>query len=238
MGTNFEPTSKASRSVGSCSCRADEVEVLDTWNPLGMRGTGSHDVSVKDQFIPERHTALVKPLETPAEAFQGALYRLTVWVPIALLAAPALGVARSAIDGLIELAGAKTPSFTPSTLARRQVVQRQVAEAEATLGGGRSYLFETFRETWAAAMAGEQITQAHKIKMQLATSHAVACAAKAVDLVHAAAGTSAIFPEQMFQQHFRDVHTMTQHAFASASRFESAGALMVGAETDWGFFPL
>jgi alkylation response protein AidB-like acyl-CoA dehydrogenase len=217
---------------------ADEVKILDTWNTLGMRGTGSHDVLIEKAFIPERRTALVAPLEKPGEAFQGPLYRLTVWVPIALLASPALGVARAAIDTLIELARIKTPSFTPSTLARRQVAQRQVAQAEATLGAGRSYLFETFRESWTAAVNREPITEARKIKMPLAASHAMACAAKAVDLVHAAAGTSAIRNEKLFQQHFRDVHTMSQHAFASASRYESVGALMFGVESDWGFFPL
>ena len=79
-------------------------------------------------------------------------------------------------------------------------------------------------------------TGKRKLKMQLATSHAVASAAKAVDLVHAAAGASAIRDELKFQQHFRDAHTITQHAFGSASRYESVGALMLGMESDWGFF--
>jgi hypothetical protein len=113
-----------------------------------------------------------------------------------------------------------------------------VAEAEATLGAGRAYLFETFRENWTAAVAGEPLTQERKVKMQLAASHALACAAKAVDLVHAAAGSSAIRNENPFPQWFRDVHTMTQHAVVSASRYESAGALMFGVESDWGFFAL
>ena len=216
----------------------DKAKILDTWNPLGMRGTGSHDVLLEDVFVPERHTALMAPLQRAGKAFQGPLYALTVWVPIGLLAPPSLGVARAAVSRLIELARAKTPSFTASSLARRQVVQRQVAEAEATLGAARAYLFETFRENWLAATARQPITEARKVTMQLATSHALACAAKAVDLVHAAAGTSAIHHENPFQQHFRDVHTMTQHAFASESRYESAGALILGAASDWGFFAL
>ena len=55
--------------------------------------------------------------------------------------------------------------------------------------------------------------------MQLAATHGVVCAAKAIDLVHAAAGASAIRNEYKFQQWFRDVHTMTQHAFMCASRY-------------------
>ena len=213
-----------------------DAKVLDTWHTLGMCGTGSHDVLVEDVFIPERRTALLAPLERPGKAFQGPLYRLTVWAPIAMLAVPALGVARAAVDALVELARVKTPAYIASSLARRQVTQRQVAQAQATLQAGRAYLYETFRENWEAVLRGEPIDQVRKIDMQLAATHAASCAAEAVDLVHAAAGASAIRNEYKFQQWFRDVHTMTQHAFNCASRYESAGALMLGAETDWGFF--
>ena len=104
----------------------DRAKILDTWDTLGMRGTGSHDVVIEDVFIPERHAGLVVPLERPGTAFQGPLYRLAGWFPVALCAVPALGAARAAIDELIQLARVKTPSFNPSTLAHRQVVQRQV----------------------------------------------------------------------------------------------------------------
>jgi indole-3-acetate monooxygenase len=215
---------------------ADKATILDTWHTLGMRGTGSDDVAVSDLFIPERHTALLVPLEKPGTAYQGPLYRLTIWVPIGLIAPAALGIARAALDDLIALARTKTPSFTGSSLAQRQVVQRQVAEAEAMLGSGRAYLYTTFQENWEAAVQGAEITLEQKLKMQLTTSHAVACAAKAVELVHAAAGTSSIRNEYPFQRYFRDVHTITQNASASASRYESVGARMLGVESDWGFF--
>ena len=69
----------------------------------------------------------------------------------------------------------------------------------------------------------------------MATSHAIAHAAKTVDLVHAAAGTSALRSACKFQQYFRDVHTVTPHAFASASRYESVGARLLGVASDWDF---
>jgi indole-3-acetate monooxygenase len=214
----------------------EKAQIHDNWHTLGMRGTGSNDISLSNVFVPERHTALLAPLEKPGTAYGGPLYRLTLWPAIALLSAPALGIAQAAIDDLIGLASKKTPSFTASPLAKRQVVQRQVAEAEATLGAGRAYLHEVFRENWEVATQGGEITLARKWKMQLAASHAIACAAKAVDLVHAAAGASGIRNEYKFQQYFRDVHTISQHAFASSSRYESVGAVMLGVESDWGFF--
>jgi alkylation response protein AidB-like acyl-CoA dehydrogenase len=217
---------------------AEQATILDTWYTLGMCGTGSHDVAVTDLFIPERRTAPVAPLEQPGPAYQGPLYRLTIWPPIALLAPPALGVARAAIDDLIEMAGKKTPRYTAATMKDRQVVQRQVAEATASLGAGRAFLHETFQANWAAASEGTPIALENKLNMQLATTYAVQAAAKAVDLVHEAAGASGIRTQYRFQRYFRDIHTMTQHAFTSASRYESVGALMLGTQSDWPFFGL
>jgi alkylation response protein AidB-like acyl-CoA dehydrogenase len=90
---------------------ANKATILDTWHTLGMRGTGSDDVAVSDLFIPERHTALLVPLEKPGTAYQGPLYRLTIWVPIGLIAPVALGIARAAIDDLLALARTKTPEL-------------------------------------------------------------------------------------------------------------------------------
>jgi indole-3-acetate monooxygenase len=67
----------------------EKARILDTWNTLGMRGTGSHDVVVEDIFVPERHTAPMIPLERPGAAFQGPLYRLAGWTPVAYLPRPA-----------------------------------------------------------------------------------------------------------------------------------------------------
>src|SRR5262249_9099595 len=156
----------------------NQVTILDTWHTLGMRGTGSDDVVVSDVVVPERHTALLAPLEQPGMAYQGPLYRLALWVAVGFLACSALGIARAAIDDLIALARTKPPSYTSSGLSQRQVVQRQVAKAEATLGAGRAYLHTTFQETWDTAVRGAQIPLDQKLHIQLAATHAIVCAAK------------------------------------------------------------
>jgi alkylation response protein AidB-like acyl-CoA dehydrogenase len=74
--------------------------------------------------------------------------------------------------------------------------------------------------------------------VQLASCHAVETAGEVVDLVHSAVGTTGIRNEHRFQQYFRDVHTVSQHAFGSPERFESVGKLLLGKESDWGFFYL
>ena len=77
-----------------------------------------------------------------------------------------------------------------------------------------------------------------KMKLQLAATHAAASAAKTVDMVHAAAGTTGIREEHRLQRHFRDVHTITQHGFISRSRYESVGQLVLGVPVEWPFYTL
>ena len=52
--------------------------ILDTWHTLGMRGTGSSDVAVKDLFVPDRLTARVGPLLHPASDITHPLMLLPV----------------------------------------------------------------------------------------------------------------------------------------------------------------
>jgi hypothetical protein len=61
---------------------------------------------------------------------------------------------------------------------------------------------------------------------------------KAVDLVHTAAGTTRICDEPRFQRHFRDAHTITQHAHISASRYEAEGQYLLGVPIEWPFYGL
>jgi alkylation response protein AidB-like acyl-CoA dehydrogenase len=217
---------------------ASELQIVDTWHTLGMRGTGSHDIAAADVFVPERHAGIWKPLAQRPPAFAGPLYRLSVWFPVAALATPALGTARAAIDALIELSGKKTPAYTRSPLAQRPVVQTQIAQAEALLGAARAYFYQVLGEAWTTVADGEPLSMRQKMDVQLATSHAIKSAADIATLVHQAAGTTGIRNEQPFERFFRDAHTITQHAFGSAARFESVGKLLLGQETDWAFFAL
>lgn len=219
-------------------CPAAEAVILDTWRTLGMRGTGSHDVVMSDVFVPARHTALLAPYEKPASAYGGPLYKFTAWAAITVLATPPLGIARAAIDDLLELAARKTPSYLATPLRNRVTVQAAIGEAEATLGAGRAYLYEALREVWDRAVEGHLIDMPGKMKLQLAGTHAVAAAARAVDLVQTAAGTTGIRDEHRFQRYFRDVHTIVHHAYISAARYESGGQYFLGVPIEWPFYGL
>src|SRR5262249_55091746 len=128
-----------------------EAEIIDNWNTMGMCGTGSHDVTIQDVFVPKNRAVPWIPLQKPGSAYEGPLYRLTIWPAVAALVATALGIARADIDETIDLATKKTPAYTVKTLKDRAVVQSQLARAEAKLGAGRAYFYDAFKEAWEEA---------------------------------------------------------------------------------------
>ena len=95
-----------------------DAEIIDNWETLGMRGTGSHDIRVENIFVPESRAVPFVPMETPSSAYSGPLHRTTVWPPVAINAVSAIGIAQAAIDAFIDLADIKTPAYTCKDIER------------------------------------------------------------------------------------------------------------------------
>ena len=212
-----------------------EAEIIDNWDTLGMCGTGSHDVSVDDLFVPAERAVLFKPLDQPSPAYSGPWHRLTIWPGVACNAIPALGIAQAAIDEFADLAKKKTPSYTNTTLKDRSIVQLRFAMAVAKVESARAYLNEAFDTAWQGALDGRTLAMADRARLQLASSYVPIAAAEAVDLIHSLVGTAGIRNDHVFQRHFRDVHVITQHAYVSESRMEAVGQISFGLEPNWGF---
>jgi alkylation response protein AidB-like acyl-CoA dehydrogenase len=214
---------------------SEDARIIENWDTLGMCGTGSHDVSVEEIFVPEERAVPFLPLTQPSEGYEAPLHRLSVWPSVACQAAPSLGIAQAALDDLVAL-GMKVPAYTQRSLRNRAVVQLQLAQAAGKLGAARAFFHATYGEAWRIAQSGRGLEMRERAKCQLSASHAVTASAEAIDLVHACVGASGIRNDQRFQKYFRDIHVITQHAFVCASRLEAVGQVMLDLEPDWPFF--
>ena len=221
-----------------CLYPASEATIVQAWDPLGMRGTGSHDVVAENVFVPTQRTAFLRPFSIePNESLCGAFANLGIMPTVLGNAVVALGIARAAIDEAIPVIQTKTPAHFQTQPGQRSTVQGHLGRAEATLSAARAYFYQAIRDAWAVAETGQAIGDEQRKHMQLAASYAAESAANAVDMVHAAVGSTGVLEAQhAFARHFRDVHTITQHALCSPTRFESMGQVMLGMETDWAFF--
>jgi alkylation response protein AidB-like acyl-CoA dehydrogenase len=208
---------------------ATELQVLSTWNDAaGMRGTGSHDVIADGVFVPAERTLM--PFFEPPQV-DGALYRMPFFTGVrSLLMGVPLGVARRALDELTELCRHKTREMAP--LIQDQDVQIRLAEAEAALRAGRSFVLDLTEQTWAAVQAGQEVPLPLRTEYTLAAQFAMRSAVQAVDLAFEIAGVSSALSGDVIQRCWRDVHVASQHVAYSRGRWRGAGQALLGLEID------
>jgi alkylation response protein AidB-like acyl-CoA dehydrogenase len=205
----------------------DQCTVHDTWRVGGLAGTGSHDYSVDDLFVPTSHTF---PSFTAPPRHPGALYTAPfITLFAATVAAPALGMARGAIDAALALAARKTPTGSSTLLRERPSAQAALARAEGLFQAGRAGLLETVEQMIAKAARGD-VSLHDRALVRIAAAHAAANAVAAVDLAFEVAGSTANELDSPLQRFSRDVRAATQHIAVVANNFEIAGRVLVGLE--------
>jgi indole-3-acetate monooxygenase len=205
----------------------DAVEVIDTWKVSGLRGTGSHDTRLVDLFVPEERSVVAFRPSGGASP----LYRMPIISLFAtVLASVALGIARAGIDALTELAGAKIPMGSQSLLRDKVSCQINVGRAEAMVRAAEAFLLEAVQSQWDEAVAGMPPTLEKRAILRAATTFASEASARAMDLVHEAAGGSAIHETSPIERCFRDVHAATQHIGLSIGTYELVGRVFLGLE--------
>jgi len=200
-----------------------DTTIHDTWHSVGLRATASHDYEVQALDVPAHHAMAFSFTPWPA----GAMWRVPP-MPLffAPLAAVALGIARGAIEDLVELAATKTPYRSTRRLAERDVVQSMVARAEALTRSARAFLVESMEALDAGATLHDRAIA------RLAVVNAASSAATAVDLCFEAAGATALFTEHPLQRRHRDVHAIGQHVVLAFPGLETAGRVLLGLEPD------
>jgi alkylation response protein AidB-like acyl-CoA dehydrogenase len=145
---------------------------------------------MNDLFVPDARAVglgVDGPLERPLYAFpQFGLLAMGI-------AAVALGLARAAIDALVEIAGGKTPQGSARPLAARPSAQSDVSRAEAMLRSARAFYYEAIEQAWESACARGRIEADHRRDVRLATTHATRACAEAVDLMYDLGGGTSVY---------------------------------------------
>jgi alkylation response protein AidB-like acyl-CoA dehydrogenase len=212
-----------------CLFRRKDVEVADVWHVGGLRGTGSNDYAVRDLFVPEEHTVPL-PGFMPAPREPGPLYAVPMTSTfVSCIAMVVLGIARAAIEALVEIAAAKTPTGSRSVLRERPLAQADMARAESLVRSGRAFLFNELGALWEDALAGRKASVRGRALVRLAACQATQCAIQAVDLAYALGGGTSLYEGNRLERCFRDAHAAGQHvAVAPQSNLEPVGRVLLG----------
>jgi len=206
-----------------------DCEIIDTWTVGGLRGTGSHDVVVRDVFVSLSYGSGF----TDTHVLTEPRYRIPPFSRVIPgLGAMALGIARTAIETFSEIAGAKVVQRTTQMLCDNHGAQVRVSEAESLVRSARLFLFDSLDRLWTTVCTTGEAPIEERAHVRLAASHAVANAVRAVDLLYVGAGASSLYTSCPLERAFRDVHAITQHIGVHPRVMESTGRVLFGLEPD------
>ncbi len=212
-----------------------------TWDVVGLRGTGSDTYTLEDHFVPAQFSLVPRatardhqqaegaaPGLEPERREQGPLYRLAPMnVYQAGFAAVGLGVARATLDAFIALASRKTPSGTGNPLREDAWIQTRIATSEARLQSAHAWIVTILRAMWDECQTGPPGFES-RVRLRLASTHAIQEAREVVHAAYADAGATAIFATQPFERRLRDMNAVSQQVQANFSHLQSVGQYYLG----------
>jgi alkylation response protein AidB-like acyl-CoA dehydrogenase len=209
---------------------AGDVELIDTWDTLGMRGTGSGDMAAKDVRIPaDRSVSFM----TDAPRDPGPLYAFPPFGLLALgIAAVASGNAMAALADFKTLATAKKAAGSARVLAERGTVQTDYAKAEASLHAARALAEATIARAWEEAHRGAALGLETRARLRLAATYLTRTAAEVTRIAYDMAGGTAVYSSHPLQRRLRDAEVATQHMMIAPPTYELTGRVLLGLPTD------
>jgi alkylation response protein AidB-like acyl-CoA dehydrogenase len=196
------------------------LQIVETWNAMGMRATASHDLIITDCRVPLDHAVRIRPVGEilPEDVSVFAWFSLSV-------AAIYTGVAIAALNFAKQFADRHQPLPLPRPIKYLPGVQFAVAEAEALLAATRAYTFETAK-AWVGGedFSGEGGLVRVCLPKYVATNNAI----RIVDLAMEVVGSVGIFKKHPLERYYRDVRAGTNHPFSNARVRELVGKNSLG----------
>ncbi len=200
-----------------CLVPKSDYEIVDDWQVLGMRSTGSKSVRATDVFVPE-HRALCMYLARGGSDFPGAgvnpaaLYRVPIGaISSHCLAAAGVGNAQAALELTVEAVTERSTSYTAARMRDFQAVQLRVARAGALIDAARLICRADCLEAQRAAEDNRLMTMEEKLRCRRNVAYAMDLCTEAVDSLHALAGGNGIYDRYPIQRLFRDQHALAAH---------------------------
>lgn len=188
---------------------ADQARLIDTWDGLGLRGTGSGDFEISDLFVPEDQ---VNPEFFGTPTYDRALFRIKEMPEIGH-AAHALGVASAAMESFVDAVNTRPLPGSTRQMAMGHMQAHQIAfaRADAAIRAARALLYQTVRAVYEDAKAHPEVALELRVRLREANIFTVRAAKEAVGLIFEMAGSGAVYRGRVIEQAFRDINTAANH---------------------------
>jgi alkylation response protein AidB-like acyl-CoA dehydrogenase len=198
------------------------VQIHDTWHVLGLRATGSSDVSLSDEFVPAHRT-----LFSEQRRRGGARYRLH-GLPASSHehVGIALGLGRRALDELTTAVGAKSQA---RGVPARESVLIDIGRLTLALDSVTSLAQHSYARD--LRLLEDEDVDAEKIGLggPALAAYATDIATECVETAYRCAGTLALYTPNVFERMLRDIHGATQHVMVQDVNYAQLGARRLAA---------
>jgi alkylation response protein AidB-like acyl-CoA dehydrogenase len=192
--------------------KAEGVTILDTWRTLGMRGTGSHDIELKDVFVPDAAVTVRRP----SGKWHPLMHMVTL-VAFPLIYSVYLGLAEAARDKAVAMAGRKTSDDL--TLI--------VGEMDTELSAARLALADMV-----ACTAGDEPGQDATNRIFVGRTLVARAAIRTVEKAMEAAGGAAFYRKVGLERIWRDIQAARYHPLQEKAQARLAGRVALGLSID------
>ena len=201
----------------------EAVNLIDNWDVMGLRGTGSIDYTMESVFVPNgwSHFAVTT---TPERG--GSLYGLgIIGFAVTCHSGWAMGVGRRLLDELAGLVQGK--AGRPGAQADSVAFQQGYAEAEAKFRAARALVIESWTDLSKSLYAGDGISVRQHTLVRLALTHITKTLHEIATFVYLAGGTTSL-RRGTIQRMYRDVFAGTQHVTSSPNVWQTCGRELIG----------
>ncbi|MFC7898442.1 acyl-CoA dehydrogenase family protein [Streptomyces sp. NPDC057381] len=206
------PLYDGDRRIGAANALValEDIEITRTWNVTGMRGTGTHAMTVSDVFVPDRRTLVVEKDDTgrleelldPSELVKGNLHSLSALV----------GAARGALDVAAEALAANKPIVysTYRRAADSPAIQRAFTEATHLVDTAFLHMLHVADE-FDRLLPGEQLSRVARARARMHSASALGSAREGMQQILHVAGTGGFADTNPIQAYWRDLEVGSRH---------------------------
>ena len=201
----------------------EKVKLIENWDVMGLRGTGSIDYTIDDVFVPEAYTHFAVT-ETPKRG--GSLYTIGI-IGFALMCHSgwACGIGRRLLDELGAIVRSKIGRA--GSTGDSDAFQEGYANAEARYRAARAFIYESWQDVAEALTRGEKLSVRQHSLIRLALTNATWSMQEVCAFVYKTAGTVAVRAGTL-QRLFRDMNAGTQHITSAPGVIRAAGRELAG----------
>ena len=192
-----------------------DYDIADVWHVIGMRGTGTKDLVVREAFVPEYRAqkfAGFNAANPPGATWNdGYIYAMEMGLHVhgSSPLGPVVGTAEAALADYLEITRDRVSAILGTKVAESDAVHFRVSESAAEIHAADLIARTDLQRLHERGKAGDRFTEQEMLELQRNRGFIAELCMRSVNRLVRMMGATGIFDENPLNRYFRDIHAMT-----------------------------